>query len=184
MAFLKRSEGPSPSLGGRPWCIVTSSPRHRASPSQSSHTERNLRGSAWTQGCQGRKRTHLTTFPVWTFIQTRNIHWEFITDKVLWRSWSRNPEVNQTVPWLKLKPASISGPQSWLRFPGFCPATWFPSESPTHWNGGAINKCFPFPLSWFTFWWSQRPDRPKEYSQQTVFFFLNFLSKIGPCLDS
>lgn len=70
--FFILSEGLSPLLGGWPWCTVLSNLLQTASPSQSSHTERNLRCSAWTQGCQERKRTCLTTFPVkfLTFIQT------------------------------------------------------------------------------------------------------------------
>lgn len=114
---------------------MTSSLLHRAWPSQSSHTERNPRGSVWTQGCQERKRTRLTTFPVsiWqTFIQTINSHWEF-TVYILPRS-CRNLEVNQTVlEFMALKTEAQFHFWTWipiLRFPGLCPATQVHFGSP------------------------------------------------------
>lgn len=49
--FFIRSEGLSLWLGGKPWCTGMSNLWCMASLSQSSHTERNLPGSVWIQGC-------------------------------------------------------------------------------------------------------------------------------------
>jgi len=108
--FFIRSEGLSLWLGGKPWCTGMSNLWCRASLSQSSHTERNLPGSAWIRGYRKKKRRQNSSASLVQFLTSvhpNHKHSLNICKTTLrgpWKGkrWSRT---------LKLKPSSICGPK-------------------------------------------------------------------------
>lgn len=115
---------------------------------------------------RGHVSVHFLWSPRWTFIHTRNIHWDSTICNVLWRSY-RNPEVNQLLGLWGLKNKAQFYFWNWtpnLESPWLLPSNWITSFWPSQsleWPLPSISFSPSVPTA-PTQTLSQRPDRPEK----------------------